>query len=363
MNPSPAIYSPEGYHEIKEKVFKLAHTHLPHGSLSTEITNRIILSALAEQMEDPAPDAWLHSKVEQEIQSLLQELWQYSYGYASTLINDADQAQDVAQTAIMALLGSKQPVTHVKGWLRRTAYNLSMQSLRRDYARQSLADRLVEEPALTEPGLPYTEADSAVQILPGDIKRILSPEEYSEWSRMHSAPTLKAYAQDSGINYAQARKRKHVLSRKLKSTLLREQGWNNCPEILDYQSLLNIKRFMQTLVDHAAGKSSSEIKRYCPASLYGKLKEAMTGYTRVDDWGISMDSDRDYQVFIFDASDLQQPKMLAVSIRLNRSNHIRIKDCKLLQLMGEIPAEKLEPISLTRGSLSLTLEDLRLLMS
>ncbi|MCB5253380.1 MAG: sigma-70 family RNA polymerase sigma factor [Candidatus Cloacimonadaceae bacterium] len=351
------------FNSVRQRVSAQAANYIRHGNIEKEITVSVLLSLLERSDSDTELDSWIMGQVQRETEAYVKNLWHFTFGYAISLVEDPDKAEDITQSVMVAFLNSRKRILYIRGWLRRTTYNLVMQNYKSG-SRETELKRELDTSLRLETRSRNTDLDELREdITKEDIKRILSASEHAEWNNMHSFKTLKEYAEQHKITYSQARKRKHILLKKIKSTFLREQGWAGTPEILDYQTLKNIKRFMTTLVEYSALAGSKEIRHYCPPKLKENLLHCLDGFKNVDDWGIYMESPNQYQISIADTSIPFEPKIAVIGIRINRSNQIRIFDCYIPELIGIVPAEKIEPLPMEKGRCLLAIEDIKRLIN
>lgn len=357
MNTKYILDNEDNFNLIREKILIKASKYLKHGSIAQEITDSVLLAFLEISDLGTNLEPWISRQVERETESYVENLWHFTFGYAISLVKDPDKAQDLTQSVMLAFLSSKKNILCVKGWLRRTAFNLAMKDIKgssRDHGISAEIEAGIRfEPQSTEEDCD----DLREELTRADIKRILSAAEFAEWNNLSNSPSLKDYAEKNGINYPQARKRKHILSKKIKSTFLQEQGWVGTPEILDYQTLNNIKRFMSTLLQYSAPKGIKDINRYCPAKLRPLLIETLAGFQKIDDWGILKEAPSQYRICMVDASEPSEPKIALINFRINRSNQIRIGDCQAPELLGTAPESMAEPVPIDRGRCLLSIED------
>ncbi len=353
-------YLPEDegrFNEIREQIAARAANYLRHGNIVQDVTDAVVLSLLHRADSDSELDSWITRQVERETEAHVENLWHFTFGYALSLTDDPDKAQDITQSVMVAFLNSKKQIIFIKGWLRRTAFNLVMKGYQAASHETAIRHELDTKLRIENQSPDEDLDDLREAITLKDIKRILTPSEFTEWNSMQGFKSLKEYAEQNEMNYSGARKRKHILAKKLKSCFLREQGWIDTPEILDYQTLKNIKRFMTTLVEYSAGTGLNEFRRYCPVKLRTELRNTLAGFVNIDDWGVHMELPNQYQISIVDASIPFEPKIALICIRINRSNQIRIVDCYVPVLIGSAPESVVEPLPMEKGSCLLTIED------
>jgi len=345
------------FNAIREQIAARAANYLRHGNIVKDVTESVVLSLLHREDSDTELDAWIIRQLERETEAHVEKLWHFTFGYALSLTDDPDKAQDITQTVMVAFLNTKKHILFIKGWLRRTTYNLVMKAYH-DASHETAIKHELDAQLKIESQSPDEDLDDLREAMTlKDIKRILSPSEFAEWNGMQGFKSVKEYAEQNALSYGGARKRKHILVKKIKSCFLREQGWIDTPEILDYQTLKNIKRFMNTLVEYSAGTGLNELRRYCPVKLRAELRNYLAGFVNVDDWGVHLDSANQYQINIVDASIQHEPKIALICIRINRSNQIRIVDCYVPALIGSALECVVEPLPMDKGRCLLTIED------
>jgi hypothetical protein len=272
---------------------------------------------------------------------------------------NGDLSQDLAQISIISLLQSKKPIRFVKAWLKGTIYNqvaLAQKGKYRD-------DRLYKDLSYTNPcpdGDAFCpEADLDKSITKSDIPKLLSPADYKIYAAMKRFSTIKAYATAKGISYSTARETKHRIITNLKANYLRQQGWMDSPAILSYRSLVNLKRFMDTMLEHAATGDFSSLFHYAPKEVIPQLKECFMGFAAITRWGIHLNQDGSFRLFLMDVTEHDKPITVFLIITMNKANYIRIKDCYLGKLMGIIPVAKLGPLPVEKGRCLLTIEQIK----
>jgi DNA-directed RNA polymerase specialized sigma24 family protein len=347
--------SQKDFDALSEEIYLKVRDYIANESLAKQITSEIQIGLVKEDIQESEQAVWIRRQVESRTESTIQELWDYCFHYALKLTENPDLAQDTTQTVMVAFLQSKLEITYVKGWLKQAVYNQCMQIVKEDIKAQDLGKMLVNEPA---PEAGSVEEDQLERNLQdADLKRLLSKSEYSELREMRKYKTIKDYAQAKGENPGAVRKRKHSILTNLKASYLNEQGWVNTPEILDYRTLVNVKRFMSTLVEKNQLGDHKQLFHYCPPEILPKVQETLQGVQMIFDWGITQVSPKSYQVSMVEISNPENPMMVVMEIAVNRANYIRITDCYGTSLVGLIPETKLDHYPSDKGKCLLTLTD------
>jgi DNA-directed RNA polymerase specialized sigma24 family protein len=356
LQSSAILDNEEIFNDLRQQVLMRAQTCIKHQQIVLHITDAIMLSLWENPDDEADMDSWIKKQVDRQTESYIEDLWQYTFAYALSLLKNPDNAQDIAQSTMMAFLSNHKRIDFVKAWLKRTAFNLAMRTFHEAAAENRLQKKLaINHSPFSDP---HESQATKKRINNSDIKRHLTAAEHKEWQRLNRIPNLRDYASKENLNYSQLKKRKHILKKKISSGLHRDQGWEDGPEILNYHTLTNIKRFMQTLVEYATKTGQKRICRYCPKELINPLHETLGDMKQIDDWGIFIDSVGYYNISILDSSEPQKPKLSMIKIRINRANQIQISECYTPQLLGTSLADRVEPLPLDKGKCMLSMADI-----
>ncbi len=343
------------FNEISERIFNKVKEYIGHDSLAKQITSDIQLGLVKDEIKEPELSTWINRQAQSRTESHITELWEFCFHYALKLSENPDVAQDTTQTVMVAFLQSKAEVTYIKGWLKQAVYNQFMHSVKEDKKMHDLGRILAHEPAPEAQIIDEEKLEKSLK--DSDLKRLLSKADFAELKEMHSFKTIKEYSISKGINSSAARKRKHCILTNLKASYLNELGWVNRPEILDYRTLVNIKRFLNTLVEKNRLGDYKQLYHYCSPEITPKVKSTLKDIQVIFDWGISQTAPRNYQVSICDISNMENPVLAVVEITINRANYIRIIDSHCTALIGVIPESKLDHYPSDKGKCLLTPED------
>ena len=343
---------------LSELIFARVKDYVGQDALAKEITSEVQIKLVKEDISEIDREAWIHKQVESIAESYISDLWSYCFHYALKLTEDPDLAQDTTQTVMVALLQSKQEVLHVKGWLKQAVYNQCILATKDEKKKRELGKKLASEAPMGVAAQAVDEEQLEKGMSDADLKRLLSKEDYAELREMRKYKTLKDYAQAKGMNSSAARKRKHCILTNLKAGYLNEQGWVNVPEILDYRTMVNIKRFLNTLVEKNRLGDYKQLYHYCTPEIAPKLQATLKGISNILDWGISQISPKHYQVSFVASTNRDNPSLVVVEITINRANYIRITECYGSMLAGMISESKLGQFPSEKGKYLLTREDI-----
>jgi DNA-directed RNA polymerase specialized sigma24 family protein len=352
-------YQTSTYRNVQKMVSLGVSTRIPHSSLAKDITNSVLLSFIKEDAEVANLQSWVSTKIDQATDSHISELWQYCYSYALMLLKNEDSAQEVSQTVMISLIQSQQPVMFVKAWLKAAVNNQAMLFLKMHKRDSTLYSALTNEIKTEREPVPNSESDLESHLGDKAIRSYLSKEEYQIFAALKRYPSVKAYASAMGIGYSKARESKHHIYTNLKARYLKKQGWANTPDILDYRQMVNIKRFLDTLLERALSGDFSRVFHYADKTMLPSLIRSFTGFKEVTDWGIHMNPDGSFEVYIVDISNEENPTTISMTITMNKANYIKIIRCENLALMAIISEDISGPLPLEKGRCTLSLDQIK----
>ncbi len=352
-------YQTRTYRNVQKMVSMGVSTRIPHTSLAKDITNSVLLSFIKEDAEVANLQSWVATKIDQCTESHISELWQYCYAYALMLLKNEDSAQEITQTVMISLIQSHQPVMFVKAWLKSAVNNQAMLFLKMQKRDSALYTTLVTENQAVRQPIPNSDAELESQLGEKEVRKLLGKEDYQVFAELKKFPSLKAYAKANDISYSKAKETKYHIYTNLKARYLKKQGWADTPEILDYRQMVNIKRFLDTLLEHALAGDFSRVFHYADKAMLPRLARSFAGVKEVTDWGIHMTPDGSFDVYIVDISNEVMPTTISMTISLNKANYIKIISCKNLELMAIIDEDVLGPLPLEKGRCTLSLDQIK----
>lgn len=353
------LYQSRMYRNVQKMVTTSVSSRIPHSTLSKDIANSVLLSFIKEDAEVANLQTWVSTKIEQATETHMSDLWQYCFSYALMLLKNEDDAQEISQMVMIALLKSQQPVTFVKAWLKSAVNKQAMLYLKLKNRDSALCASLVNEIKTQREPAPANDKELDKQLNDIMLRKLLSKEDYLTYTEIKNHKSLKHYAQANSISYPKARETKHRIYTNLRASYLKKQGWADTPDILDYRQMVNIKRFLETLLTHALSGDFSRVFHYADKAMKPKLAQNFGSFQQISDWGIHMNSSGSFDVYVIDLTDEEYPITVNLTITLNKANYIKITDCSSMQLMGIISEELLGPLPLDKGRCTLSLDQLK----
>jgi len=352
----------QNVHKLKD-LRKLVSTQVSksfvHQDIVRDIANNVLLSYINENSDIADIDVWVSAKINRFTESYIKELWQFSYQCALQVTRNGDLSQDLAQISIISLLQAKKPIQFVKAWLKGTIQNQAALTQKGVIRNDKLCKELVHNKISPSIAQSCPEADLDKAISESDVSKLLSQADYKIYWALKRYPTIKAYAAAKGISYSTARETKNRVITNLKANYLRKQGWMDSPAILSYRNLVNLKRFMDTILERAITSDFSGLFHYASQPMIPSLRECFSGFTTITRWGIHQNQDGSFRLWLMDVSRHEKPITVFLIITLNKANYLRIKDCYLGKLMGIVPAAKLGPLPVEKGRCLLTIDQIQ----
>ncbi len=359
---SEAIFDSERlsmYKQAQESLSRYVSQLIPHEELQAEISNKVLLSLIHEENEVPDIDAWIRRKTDVHLESCIKNLWQFAYRQARQMYLEQEEAEDLAQSVMITLLNSKKPIQYTRAWLKNSVFNQASDILRKRTKQHELQQRIKDELTVARQLQEPAENELENSLTPRVLKKLLSKEDYSNLMSIRSFNTLRDYARSNGISYSNAREIKHRIVTNLKAQYFIKQGWIGTSAILDYRILINLKRFVNVLVDHARNKDFTNMSRYAPQDISHELEAVFSGFNTVTKWEISMQRNRILELCLLDLSDSAKPGGVIITLTLNKANQIKITKSYKVGQIFIIPSQKVGPLPVDKGRCLLTLEQIK----
>lgn len=347
------------YKQAQESLNRYVSDLLPHEELQAEISNKVLLSLIHEEAEIPNIDTWIRKKTDIFLESCIKNLWQWAYRQARQLYLDQEEAEDLAQSVLITLLNSKKPIQYTRAWIKNTVFKQASTLLRNKSKQNDLSENLRTEVQINQQLLEPSEDELAKQLTPRALKKLLSKDDYQTIMALRNYESLKDFAAAQKISYSSARELKHRVVTNLKAKYYLNQGWIGTSAILDYRNLINLKRFVNTLMDHARIKDFTNMFRYASLEIAQQLEEVFSGVNAITKWEISLPRSGILELCLLDLSDSSKPLGVIITVTLNKANHIKIQKCYKVGQIFIIPSQKVGPLPVDKGRCLLTLEQIK----
>lgn len=335
QNMATFCLEPEPVYEVQQLVSKKACQDFNQKAIADDLVNQICLKLLNDQDRISDVSQWVQQKYRQTVEQYFTNLHAYCFHYALKLAVNPETAEDISQDCIRELLCAKTDIGNIKAWLCRVAHNKAA-----SHAKQGSKDsKLSKELALRsdDPPLNPDNEELPNQLSPQRIKKLLSRSDYQMFMELNKFASLKDYAAHKQISYQTAKEHKHRIKINLRSAYLREQGWQDSPDILSFQQLTAIKRFLHKMVTTFATSDAPEKTKNNLFISPESVREAFSGTSGILQWNISALENMVFTLTITAKTDAE-PAFIHMNIKLNRANRIGILSCKRGLLLATLPS-------------------------
>lgn len=341
--------------EMQQLICNKALSDFKQKAIADDLVNRISLKMLAGQIYKNDYAKWVQQQYQQSVESYFEQLRAYCFHYALKLVQSPETAEDISQDCINELLCAKTEVTNIKAWLSRVVHNKAVSQINLESKDNKLSQELISRSL--PPPLNPDDDELPAQLSPQKIKKLLSRADYQMHLELVKFKTLKEYAAHKQISYQTAKERKHRLKINLRSAYLRDQGWQDSQEILSFQQLTAIKRFLNKLIT-CFGTSQSPAKTKNNVFTSPQIvRDAFLGTSGILQWDISALPERVFNLTVTAATEVDKA-VIVLKIKLNRANRIGIISCKRGLLVATIPSGESKMITKHKGKDHLNYQEL-----
>jgi DNA-directed RNA polymerase specialized sigma24 family protein len=320
---------------VQDHIRNKAMQTFSQASIADYLLNRISLSIIELGNDHTDIYSWVEHQFVKEVEAYFSELQAYCYYYALKISGQPETAEDIAQDTIRELLSAKQQISCIKAWLSRVTHNKLVQHIKANNKDNTLSKQLIDYN--TEAPLDPDEDKLPDKLPLPSIKKLLSKRDYSVYSAIRKCKTLKEYAELKQISYQTAKEHKHRIKVNLRSAYLKQQGWQDSPDILSYQQLIAIKRFMQNLISTFGEPNAGSKGKNSISVAKCDLVAAFKGTNGIHKWQIRSLNNNLYMLTIA-AKSQPLPTIIRMKIKLNRANRISILTCSLGEIIAQMPS-------------------------
>jgi len=341
--------------EMQQLVSKKALSDFNQKAIADDLVNRISLNLLTGKQSTHDFSKWVQQQYQQGVETYFDQLRSYCFHYALKLVQSPETAEDISQDCISELLCSRAEINNIKAWLCRVAHNKAVSQISKESKDNKLSKELLIRAAV--PPLNPDSDELPSQLSPEKIKKLLSRTDYQMFMELQKFKTLKEYAAHKQLSYQTAKEHKHRIKINLRSAYLREQGWQDSQEILSFQQLTAIKRFLNKLVTCFG---SSELNEKTKNNLFTSPQmvwEAFKETSGIMQWDITALPERVFRLTVT-AQTEAEPAIILIKIKLNRANRIGIVSCKRGLIVATIPSADGKMLTKVKGKSELNYQEL-----
>jgi len=334
---------------LQTEVMRRVTREFSQTAIADELVNRLSLKLISQNEPPSDLQAWISHHYPLEVESCFTGLHSYCHHYALKLLSNPEQAEDIAQDAVKELLCTQNPVSNLKAWLCKVTHNKAVAVVKKHQQDRQL--RCLAQQKIAETPLYPDEDNLARKLKQSEVKKLLSKRDYRTFCQIRNSQSLKGYARQQGISYQTAKEHKHRLKINLRSAYLKAQGWRDSQQILSFQQLRSLKRFMDKLTTLGIPDRAKSGAKHCD------LQTAFQDCTGILTWDISLNEDNSFKLTIL-ISTSSLPSVVVLTVKLNRANRIVIAKCKRGTLIATIPKGDAKPLSVEKGKTRLHYEEL-----
>lgn len=314
------------YDDIIGYIRELTSQSFCYLNLSDDIANTILVNLM--KSSTPADSKGLSAElIKSAFPRAVEDVFNYyqkaSYYYCYTKTNDHALSEDISQEAIRQMLASNLIIKDVYYWLRQVTHNILCQYYKDRTTEREILNRLSGEISVMQS---FNSPDHSIKIdglHPSRKKEIIESLEYKEYVQAISFNNIKEYAEWLKVSDKVAQKRKGKAIRNLKAKVLLAMGWEDSRDILNFYQYKAVQKFIRNLL-----KMGREDDDCAECKSNSRLRQAMQGIERVDDWGITMVGNRRFRLHLFHLTQDKRPIAATFIIVLNERNHIRVENSK-----------------------------------
>ncbi|MDD2424380.1 MAG: hypothetical protein PHG34_09240 [Candidatus Cloacimonetes bacterium] len=324
--------SKEIYNEIVAYVIDMVQSNFENLNISKDAANCALIRFLnAPPSTDDAIVQVLamYSKV---IEELFASYHKIAFQYCLQKAQNPELSNDIAQETICCLLKSQNRIDEITNWVKSVAHNLLCEHYRTEKDEQALYQDLQIEGELIRQLSNNSSKIGLAECLHVVPESILHNQNYKSYSKLKEYDSLQAYAEANKLGYEAAKSKSKKLIKNLKAEILLAMGWQASPDILDYNQYKAIQSFIRKLL--ALSTATKEGTSEALSKLHPDLPQVLTGYTSVEDWGITMISERRFRLYLYHLSSEQAHLMATIFINIGKRNHVQVENCKINKYAG-----------------------------
>ena len=247
------------------------------------------------------------------------------YNYAYKITRNADDSEDIVQTAFYKLYIQEKQIENPKAWLFRVVYNLSVNLIKKKQKAKSL-DELKEKIGYEIPDFDNTEDKKEYEIPFEQLKTQLSKQDlkiYKYFFVKQLSPS--DIAKKMKIKLKTSQKYVQRMKRNLKAAIFKEQGLTWTKNILTYQQYENIGNFIKLLIKKTRENDLASLKSYFQNFSLEEMPEV--NIVEIRDWGIRL-KNPEYKMVLFCVTRENEINFLDIEFFINKLNRLKITNIK-----------------------------------
>ncbi len=361
-SPSIEVVDLDQYHSILESVRERKTNLFSRMNLGTKIENGILLQWIRNPQISYNVDDFIDSEYPKVVESYFADLRNACFKYCLKKTNDFEISEDIAQEAIYQLLKSQQLINNVGLWLRGVVINLLAKTYRNNHKKWTMCKALASELRLLTDIFSCSD-DTLINSCELLDNEITLSKEYCEYKCIKEYNSLSQYATAKGITYQKAKQVSKEIQRNFKALCLRHYGWEDSPDILSFNQLKSLQRYLRQLIHYSSPTPKPVIRKNSLTMKQSELKQLFSEYNHIDDWGIHMIGKNNFRIHIFCKSGKSDPICATIIISIKDNNRIVTESCKSNRLASILTIPTNINIPKEKGKSALTFEQIKTILS
>lgn len=323
----------EHYDDIVRSIADLAQDSFKNLNIAKDAVNYALLSLLKAPPSADSPVSQAQLVYPKVIEELFTAYRMAAFQYCLQRTRNPELSNDIAQETICCLLKSQNRINEIANWVRKVAHNLLCEHYRAKKDEQALYRDLHAEGELISQTLDNATKTGLEEYLHVIPESVFQGPNYKSYLQLKEYDSLKAYAKANNIAYETAKSRSRKILRDLKAEILLALGWEDSPDILDYNQYRVIQHFIRKLL--ALSIATDEESNKALAKLHPDLPEVLSGYKSIEDWGITMISELRYRLILFHLSPEEGPLASTIFITIDKRKHVEVESCIRNQFVAQ----------------------------
>lgn len=270
------------------------------------------------------------------------ELAKYAYKVALKYVQNVDNAMDIAQNAMLALISSPTTIEKPQPWVHTIVRREASAFLKKE-KKETL---LVQEKKINTPASAggAEDSDEIFNADPYKIFRLLKKEDYEEYKKFKKCDfSLTKFAAKEKVSFDLAHKRKYKLKRNLIAAYSLDDGWIGTSQILNYAQYMLITNFFKILKSNVKGEENSDLKRYITTHAKADFERIFTDVVDCLEWSITFKQNK-YSLLVVCLANTGTPCFNTLTIEFNALNFLRVTAAKQNEIILHLEESRMEEL-------------------
>ncbi|MDD4309940.1 MAG: hypothetical protein PHO32_06130, partial [Candidatus Cloacimonetes bacterium] len=300
------------YEDIVNCITELTQSSFGNLNISNELSNIALIKLLKVPLSADDIKSQVNALYPKVVEELFASYHNEAFHYSLNRTHNPELSNDIAQETIYRLLKSQNRINEINSWVKKVVHSLLCEHYRARKGEQLLYKSLCCESELMHHLLANSSKIGLATYLHVIPESILCSQNYKSYLQLKEYDTLKAYSEANNLSYEAVKSKSKKIIKNLKAEILLAMGWGASPDILDYNLYKAIQSFIRKLLSLSTAITKGTYEDI--SKLHPSLPQVLSGYTSIEDWGITMISARRFRLYLFHLSPEQGPLMTTIFI-------------------------------------------------